>query len=69
MLGVHRSRDIRKWITRRMDHWDRGLYEGLVGGAEAEGSIREFRVSRGGEEEDKAISWTYHSTVMSSKLR
>ena len=52
-----------------MDHWDRGLYEGLVGGAEAEGSIREFRVSRGGEEEDKAISWTYHSTVMSSKLR
>ena len=34
-LGFRRAKEIWAWITRRMDLWDRGLHEGLVGDAEA----------------------------------
>ena len=51
-LGIHRAREIRARITRRMDLWDRGIYTGLVGDAEAEGAAREGRAARGGDEEE-----------------
>ena len=34
-LGVQRAMEIRSWITRRMDLWERGLHSGLVGDDEA----------------------------------
>ena len=40
MLGVRKSRDIRSMILKRMELWERGIHAGLVGDAEAEGSIR-----------------------------
>ena len=36
-LGLRRAREIRAWITRRMDLWARGMNAGLVGDSEAEG--------------------------------
>ena len=42
---------------------------GVVGYAEAEGDAREVRAARGGEEEDEAVSPSYHGTVLSGKLR
>ena len=52
-----------------MDLWERGLHAGLVGDAEAEGSAREGRAARGGEEEDEAVAWSYHNTVLFEKIR
>ena len=52
-----------------MDLWERGLHAGLVGDAEAEGSTREGRAAIGGEEEDEAVAWSFHDTVLSGKLR
>ena len=69
MLGVRRAREIRAQITRRMNLWDRGLHEGLVGDAEAEEVAREGRAASGGEEEDETISRSYHGMVLSGKLR
>ena len=66
--GVSRAREIRVWITRWMDLWEKGLYVGLVGGAEAEGAAREGRSTRGGEEEEEAVARSYHNTVLSGKL-
>ena len=40
-----------------------------MGGAEAEGAAREVRSARGGEGKYEAIAWSYHSTVLSVKLR
>ena len=51
MLSVCRAKEIRERITRQMDLWDRGLHEGLVGDSEAEGSTRDDRAARGGEED------------------
>ena len=31
-MGVRQAREIRARITRRMDHWERGQHDGLVGG-------------------------------------
>ena len=47
-LGVHRANEIRAEITRRMDLWERGLYEGLVGDSEAECADRVDRAAIGG---------------------
>ena len=52
-----------------MDHWERGLHAGLVGDAKAEGAAREGRAASLGEEEDEAVAWSYHNTVLSGKLR
>ena len=38
MLGVCRAWEIRARITSRMDLWERGIDEGLVGDAKAEGA-------------------------------
>ena len=51
-----------------MDLWERGLHAGLVGDANEEGASREGRSANGGEEEDEAVSWSYHNTVLSGKL-
>ena len=69
MLGVCRAKDIRSRITRRMDLWERCIHSGLVGDAEAEGAAREVRAASVGEEEDEAVSRSYHDTVMLGKLR
>ena len=39
-LGIRRAKKIRARIKRRMDLWERGLHEVLVGDAEAEGAAR-----------------------------
>ena len=52
-----------------MDLWDRGLHTVLVGGYEAEGAAKEGRADSGGEEEDEAVTISYHDTVLSGKLR
>ena len=39
-----------------------------MGDAYAEGDASEGRAASGREEEDEAISWRYHNTVMYSKL-
>ena len=68
-LGVRRAGYIRAWITRRVDLWERGLHAGLVGNDEAEGAAREGRATSRGEEEEEAVDWSYHNTVLSDKLR
>ena len=55
-LGVHRAREIRDQITRRMDLWERGLHADLAGDAEEEGASREGRAASGGKEEDDAVA-------------
>ena len=52
-----------------MDLWKRDLHTGMVGDAEVVGAAREVRASRAGEDEDKALSRSYHYTVLSGKLR
>ena len=69
MLGVRRAKEIQARITRHMDLWERGLHTGLVGDAEAEEAAQEGRAATGGIEKDKAVPWSYHDTVLSSKLR
>ena len=54
---------------RRMDLWERGLHAGLVGDAKAERATQEVRAASGGEEEDEAVAWSYHDTVLDGKLR
>ena len=41
----------------------------MVGNIEAEGAAREGRSASGGKEEDEAVAWSYHDTVLSGKLR
>ena len=60
---------IRARITRRMDLWERGQHAGLVGDAEAEGAAREGRAAFRSKEEDDAVVWSFHETVLSGKLR
>ena len=50
-LSIHRDREIRARITRRMDLWERGIHAGLVGDAKAEGAARDGRYLSGGEGE------------------
>ena len=61
MFGVCRAREIIEIITRRIDLWERGIHTGLLG--------REARATCGGEEENENVSWSYHDTVLWSKLR
>ena len=68
-LGVHRARDIQARITRRIDLWERGLHVGLVGYTEAEDDAREGRAASVREDEDEAVAWSYHDTLLSGKLR
>ena len=68
-LGVRRDREIRAWITRCMDLWERGQHAGLVGDAKAEGAARKGRAAFSGEEEDDAVAPSFHETVLSGKLR
>ena len=42
---------------------------GLVGDAEAEGATREGMATSGGEEEEEAVSRSYHNTVLYGNLR
>ena len=42
---------------------------GLTGDAEAEGSACEGRAAFSGKEEDYAVAWGFHETVLSGKLR
>ena len=42
---------------------------GLVGDAEAEGAAQEGRAAFSGEDEDDAVAWSFHETVLSGKLR
>ena len=67
-LDILRSWEIRALITRRMYLWERGLHAVPVGDAKAEGAAREVRSASGGEEEDEAVSQSYHYTVLSGKL-
>ena len=46
-LGVRRAREIRAWLTRKMDLWERGLHASLVRDDEAEGSAWEGRAVSG----------------------
>ena len=69
MLGVRRAREIRPWITRRMDLWERGMHAGLVEDAKAERAAQEGRAASGGEEEDNAIARSYHDKVFSGKIQ
>ena len=62
-LGVCTAREIRVWITRWMDLWEKGLYVGLVGDAEAEGDARESRAASGGKEEEEEVAGSYYKTV------
>ena len=68
-MGVHRDKEIRAQITRRMDLWERGIHANLVGDAEAEGADREGKAASGGEEEDETVARSYHDTVFSGNLR
>ena len=52
-----------------MDFWERGLHAGLVGDAKAEEAVREGRATSGVEDEDEAVSQSYHSKLLSGKLR
>ena len=52
-----------------MELWKRGMNAGLAGDANAEGAAREGRAASGGKEEDDAVAWSYHNTVLSSMLR
>ena len=45
MLGIHRAKEIRARIIRRMDLWYIGLLDGLVGDVEMEGADREGRAT------------------------
>ena len=54
---------------RCMDLWERGQHAGLVGDTEKERDAREGRAVSSGEEEDKAVAWSFHKTVLSGKLR
>ena len=54
-------------ITRLMDLLERCLQTGLVG--DAEGDARGGRAASYGEEEEEAVSQSYHNTVLSSKPR
>ena len=67
-LGVRRYQEIQDKITRRMDLWEIGLHAGLVGDAEAEGAVKEGRAASVKEEEDEAVTRSYHDTVLSGKL-
>ena len=67
-LGFLRAREIRAWITRRMDLWERGQQAVLVGDAEEEGTVQEGRAASGGEEEDEAVARSFHETLLSGKL-
>ena len=51
--GVHRAKEIWQRITRKMDLWERDIHTGMVRDAEAEGSAKEGRYTRGGENKDK----------------
>ena len=44
-------------------------HKGGLGGSEAEGAARDGRSASGGEEEGEAVAQSYHSTVLSGKLR
>ena len=52
-----------------MDLWERGQHAGLVGGAEAEGAAQEVKAASFGEEEEDAVAWSFHETVLLGKLR
>ena len=41
---------------------------GLIGDAEAEGAAREGRAAFNGKEEDNAVAWSFHETVLLGKL-
>ena len=69
MLGIRRAKDIQARITRRMDHWERGIHAGLVGEAEAEGADMEGRVTSGGEKYDETVARSFHDTVLLVHLR
>ena len=56
-------------ITRRLDLWERDLQTGLAVYTEVEGATNDDRAIRGGKEEDEQKYWSYHSRVMSGKLR
>ena len=68
-LGICRAKDTRAQITRRMELWERGLHAGLVGDAKAEGVARDGRATSGGEEEDEAVTSSYHDMVLSGNIR
>ena len=59
-LGVHRAREIRVRITRRMELWERGQHAGLVGDAEAEGAAQEVRADFSGEEKEDAVARSFY---------
>ena len=67
-MGICRSKEIQAQITRRKDLWEKGLHVGLVGDAESEGGAKEGRAASDWEEEDEAVAWSYHDTVLSGKL-
>ena len=67
-FGARRAQDIQANITRRMDLWGRGIHTGLVGDAEVEGEAREGKAASGKEEEDEAVTRSYHNTVLFGKL-
>ena len=67
-LGVRRARDIQARITKRMELWERRQHSVLIGEAEAEGAAREGRAAFSGKEEDNAVAWSFHETVLSGKI-
>ena len=69
LLGVHRAWEIWYRMSRRMNLWEGGLHAVLVGDAEAVGAAREGMAVCGGEEEDKAITRSYHDTVLPGMMR
>ena len=43
--GMRQAKEIRARISRRLALWESGSHTGLVGGMEAEGAVREEKVT------------------------
>ena len=52
-----------------MELWERGQHAVLVGDIEVEGAACEGRAAFNGKEEDDAVAWSFHKTVLLGKLR
>ena len=68
-LGIRQAREIQARITRPTNLFKGGQHAGLVGDAKAEGSALKGRAASGREEEDEAVAWSFHDTVLSGKLQ
>ena len=45
-IGMHQDKEIRLRVYQRLNLWEAGSHDGLLGGMEAKGEAREGRVLR-----------------------